>query len=702
EARGEASPERRDEARSAVELGPRRLARAPILPLPVERAALAPQAQALDLMPVTEGTTSLAVAGPAVEAPTPSANAAAPAVSVAALATPIESRRSERTLDAARFRSDRSAPRTAPASRPLAFALPDRRSDVLPTRRSLDLDAAPTATVRAEVQAPRALESATASASTAVDGPPLELAPLASSASPRARSSSAGPTRRPASSAADLSDARAGRDALEAPSRRAWSAPVRQSAVALGARTAPAGVAPRLESGSLPAAAAASPSERAAPSTALVALAPSAMPAGRRGRAPERWRLEPELAGRAAPTPALLALADRTAPVGTPGPLEREPSLDWSRTPYQARRGAAKLEALERFGGSAETEAAVRDGLEYLASVQRGDGYWGSSNDRHEKYRQVVIGKTGLCLLAFLGAGHVHTEEGPHSGTVSDAIRFLLAVQDPVTGHLGDCSAYGHLIGTYALAEAFALTRDERLRAPLELAVERILAAQESRDDPRFRGGWSYFYPDGSRFDRWPRVSITAWAVMALRSARLGGLDVPDAAFADARGFLDRAWDTERGAYRYSHDPVRLRSRYDVLPGSTPAALFALSLLGEDVAGPRFEAAREFVLERAPREYRRASDDRFVSRAAGNLYFWYYGSLACFRSSAGDWERWNGRLKETLIPAQEADGSWEPISTYAEYAGDDRRDRSYSTALCVLSLEVYYRYFTPLLATEAR
>ena len=30
-------------------------------------------------------------------------------------------------------------------------------------------------------------------------------------------------------------------------------------------------------------------------------------------------------------------------------------------------------------------------------------------------------------------------------------------------------------------------------------------------------------------------------------------------------------------------------------------------------------------------------------------------------------------------------------------AGDSRRDRSYTTAMCVLSLEVYYRYFTPLL-----
>ena len=54
-------------------------------------------------------------------------------------------------------------------------------------------------------------------------------------------------------------------------------------------------------------------------------------------------------------------------------------------------------------------------------------------------------------------------------------------------------------------------------------------------------------------------------------------------------------------------------------------------------------------------------------------------------------------LKAVLLPAQSADGSFEPIDVYAGYAGDNARDRSYTTAMCVLSLEVYYRYFTPLL-----
>ena len=98
-----------------------------------------------------------------------------------------------------------------------------------------------------------------------------------------------------------------------------------------------------------------------------------------------------------------------------------------------------------------------------------------------------------------------------------------------------------------------------------------------------------------------------------------------------------------------------------------------------------------------PDGYRYTGDDDFVRRARGNLYFWYYATLAMFRVGGNEWDGWNAALKETLLPAQEADGSWRPIDVYAEYAGDADEERTYTTAMCVLSLEVYYRYFTPLL-----
>ena len=122
--------------------------------------------------------------------------------------------------------------------------------------------------------------------------------------------------------------------------------------------------------------------------------------------------------------------------------------------------------------------------------------------------------------------------------------------------------------------------------------------------------------------------------------------------------------------------------------------------LGQDITSRHYASTVEWVADRAPHGYRRGSNVDFVSRATGNLYFWYYGSLALFRHGGVTWEAWNRGLQDTLLPAQEADGSWRPVSLYAEFAGDTARDRSYTTAMCVLTLEVYYRYFTPLLTVR--
>ena len=417
-------------------------------------------------------------------------------------------------------------------------------------------------------------------------------------------------------------------------------------------------------------------------------------PGGTAPGGPARMAL-PDLPSMSVPEAGLVDSATRAPDRVVLGP-QAESRFD--RTPYKTRFGTAKVEALETYGGSAATEAAVAGGLAYLASVQRTAGFWGSEEDRHEKYHHVVIGKTGLCLLAFLGAGHWPGSDTEYSDVVGRAIAFLVDVQDPNTGHFGDCSSYGHGIATYALGEYYALTSDPKVLPAIEKGTQWILAKQSTRQDPRFAGGWGYFFATNKTIDRWPRVSVSVWQVMALESARLGGIAIPDAAFDAAQAFLRASWDEDREAFRYSHDPSRLDDDYAVLPGSTPAALFGLSLLGDDIQDRAFRKGRRFVMQRQPDGYEWRGNDAFVYEGACNMYFWYYGTLAMFRAGGNDWRRWNESLKGTLLPTQNADGSWDPKSVYAtDYAGDDRRDKSYSTAMAVLTLEVYYRYFTPLL-----
>jgi hypothetical protein len=120
-------------------------------------------------------------------------------------------------------------------------------------------------------------------------------------------------------------------------------------------------------------------------------------------------------------------------------------------------------------------------------------------------------------------------------------------------------------------------------------------------------------------------------------------------------------------------------------------------LLGKGPDDEMVDVAVDYTVERRPLRYARYADDDFVLRGQGNVYFWYYGSLCCFLKGGDAWRKWNERLSTVLPAAQDQDGSFPPIDVYAEEAGDDGRDRSYTTAMCVLSLEVYYRYFTPLL-----
>ncbi|MEL6903936.1 MAG: hypothetical protein AAFP22_00935, partial [Planctomycetota bacterium] len=623
--------------------------------------------------------------------------------------SPSASSRLERASSARGLLADAPAPSRAPA--------PERAGQASASgRRSVDVAglAAPERAESAGPPAPAydpAADMAPAGAPLArrADAAPPGGAPAFGAPGRRAPSTAGAPAPLRPGSAAALSLAGAPRRAT-GPAPAPGDAPGFQPS-ARGARDvalAAPEVVPGTRAGTTGAPTAASTSGVAAGDLAVAASGPSLeRTRGAGAPGPTRFAGGPAVDRRpAAPAPGRYAIAAPAAPkADVRAPLPEPLAGQWERTPYQSRSGSRKIAALEEYGGSAATEAAVERGLEYLAARQRRDGRWGT-REVDNKYGQPMIGKTGLCLLAFMGAGHTPDSATRYSELVAKGLDFLVASQDPETGHIGATNAYGHAIATYALGEAFALTGARELKRPLVRATARIVEAQVGSADPLEHGGWTYYFgglhrPRRGTVDRrWPRVSVSVWQVMALESARLGGIEVKDVVFDRARSFLVNAWDRRRGAFRYSHDPSRLGSEYSTLPGSTPAALFALSLLGVDVAEGQFAPARSFVSSRAPDGYRFTTNDDFVFRAQGNQYFWYYGTLAMFRAGGDDWQRWNAQMKATLLPAQEENGSWEPISIYADFAQDTDADRSYTTAMNVLALEVYYRYFTPLLKVD--
>jgi len=128
-------------------------------------------------------------------------------------------------------------------------------------------------------------------------------------------------------------------------------------------------------------------------------------------------------------------------------------------------------------GGSPESEKAVERALRWIIEHQDPyDGGWkfqlkcdqcdgsGSCKSRNAA--------TGLALMALLGAGYTH-QAGPYQEQVEYGLKFLLQKQKLTPEYGGSFmepgnGMYHQAIATIAIAEAFAMTRDEELRQALD------------------------------------------------------------------------------------------------------------------------------------------------------------------------------------------------------------------------------------------
>lgn len=344
-------------------------------------------------------------------------------------------------------------------------------------------------------------------------------------------------------------------------------------------------------------------------------------------------------------------------------------------------RTGGRERLLESGGGDAATEGAVRLALAWLARHQAPDGTWNATTfqDRctgtacyGRGEAEYVDGATALALLPFLGAGHSH-REGPWKETVRRGLRALVARQRTDGSFGSDAKrGYASALGTLALAEAYGLTGSEQLRAPAQRAADHLVATQSRL------GGWRYAPGDDAADS-----SVTGWAAVALASARRAGLAVPDGTFVACR-----AWFTN---VRSPDGDVGYLARGGGSAALLGVGAFVEVALGGDPADPRLDATWERLERRLPRPPR-GEDDNAQEYGVADPMHWYYGALATFQRGGPTWKVWNERLRETLLPTQARDetdarGSWAAMGATGRHGG-----RVVTTALCALSLEVYYRY----------
>jgi hypothetical protein len=330
-------------------------------------------------------------------------------------------------------------------------------------------------------------------------------------------------------------------------------------------------------------------------------------------------------------------------------------------------------------GGTRESEEAVQRALYWLAEHQNYDGSWSFEHQKSPKCRGACndpgftpgkIAATALALLPYLGTGQTH-KDGAYKRNIELGLKFLVSSVEK-RGDLGSLfeqggQMYGHGLATIALCEAYGMTRDRFLKEPAQACIHFIAEAQ----DP-LGGGWRYL-------PRQPGdTSVVGWQVMALKSAQMAYLNVPDGTLRKASYFLDRVQGDKGAVYGYQQ-PERGR------PATT-----AIGLLCRMYMGWRADYQ---PLERGVHGLSALGPSTDTSRLRNNMYYNYYATQVMHHFGGPEWERWNKVLRDYLVESQQTKGhergSW-------FFDGNDlgapAGGRLYCTAMAAMTLEVYYRY----------
>ena len=81
-----------------------------------------------------------------------------------------------------------------------------------------------------------------------------------------------------------------------------------------------------------------------------------------------------------------------------------------------------------------------------------------------------------------------------------------------------------------------------------------------------------------------------------------------------------------------------------------------------------------------------ASPSEDKARESYDPYALYFATYGMFFLGGKDWEVWHDPMRHAVLEMQDGDGCWRTNDTYTNQAGF-----IYSTALSILTLQVYYR-----------
>jgi hypothetical protein len=366
------------------------------------------------------------------------------------------------------------------------------------------------------------------------------------------------------------------------------------------------------------------------------------------------------------------------------------------------RTGETRRKMLRENGGTAESEECVELALEWLARHQLKDGSWNfdhtvgpgaRSKKNPGNHTQHNAGATAMALLPFLGSGYTH-REGKYAEVVRNGLRYLVEIRGADTpngfsffrSHNAD-DMYSHGLASIALCEAYAMTQDSWLQNPAQGSIKFIEYSQHSE------GGWRYV--PKQRGD----TSVVGWQIMALKSAKMSGLQVSDDVVTRASRFLDLVSIDTGSHFGYLEKPSEVSGHHKTC---TAIGLLCRMYLGWNQDHPGIINGVDFLAKRGP--YLGSAENP----KGANMYYNYYATQVMMQFGGSKWEKWNNEQREYLVNSMDREGpdrgSWffpgGDLGSGGVAGGSGAGGRLYCTAMAAMTLEVYYRYM-PLYKDKA-
>jgi len=331
---------------------------------------------------------------------------------------------------------------------------------------------------------------------------------------------------------------------------------------------------------------------------------------------------------------------------------------------YSLRESAlTDTNVMEKLGGNARTEKSVDLALAWLARNQETNGNWSIEKFGGERGHDVAA--TSASLLVYFGRGVRHDKPGKYQETVSKGLKWLLSQQNKLSGdlrgpHPAGNSMYDQGFATLALVEAYGVSKDPDLFDAAQSAVYFIADSQNDED-----GGWRYQPKNPGD------LSVSGWIIMALKSAELSGINVPEKTMTGVRKFL-KSVRSGKGNGLFSYLPSQ-QGGHSGQPAMQVTGFFCSQLMGLPANSPAAFEAADWVQK--------------TGIKVGDAYYSYYGTLSSYQNQGPLWREWKKNMQESFVSAQDSDGSWNITEGHGRQMG-----RVISTALITLSLEAHYRY----------